>query len=100
MAACGAASVYRHGTGVGGRHGPSGFLTWVGVRSPRDQNSGETLQHRLSPLIAQEDSVAKNSPIGFGFRLAFLQNSYVEVEFVVRANWIRQPQFIPAQSCK
>jgi hypothetical protein len=32
----------------------------VRIRSPRDQNSGDTLQYRISPLIAQEDSVAKN----------------------------------------
>jgi len=32
-------------------------------RSPRNQNGNETLKHRLSPLIAQEDSEAKDSSV-------------------------------------
>jgi hypothetical protein len=68
--------------------------------SPRDQNVGETLQHRFSPLIAQEDSMAKDSPVGFGLRLAFLQNSWFEVDLVVRAHRVWQPHLIPAQSRK
>ena len=72
----------------------------VRVRSPRDQSIADTLQHRLAPLIAQEVSVTNDSPIGFGLRLAFLQNTRFEIEFVVRAYGVRQPQLIPAQSRK
>src|SRR5271169_5147998 len=70
------------------------------VGSPRNENIAETLQHRFTPLIAQEDSGANDSPIGFGLRLAFLQNTRVEIEFVVRAYCVRQPQLIPAHSRK
>jgi hypothetical protein len=43
----------------------------VRVRSSRNQNSDDTLQYCLSPLIAQEYPEAKDSPIRFGLRLAF-----------------------------
>src|SRR6266498_3787968 len=70
----------------------------VRVRSPRNQNIADTLEHDLSPLNAQEGSVANNSPIGFGLRLTHLQNRRFEIELITRAYRVRQSQLIPAHS--
>ena len=72
----------------------------VRIGSPRNENIGGTLQHRLVPLIAQEDSGANDSPIGFGLRLAFLRNRRFEIELITRAYRVRQFQLIPAYSRK
>jgi hypothetical protein len=72
----------------------------VRVLPSRNKNLGDTLQNRFTPLIAQEDSAANDSPVGFGFRLAHLQNRGFQIELIARAYRFRQPQLIPAQSRK
>jgi len=67
--ACGVISAYGLGLAV---KQPSWTISLfdagrrVRVGSPRNENIRDTFQHRLAPLIAQEGSKAKNSPIGFG----------------------------------
>jgi len=70
----------------------------VRVRPARNENIGDTLQHRFTLLIAQEVSVANDASVGFGFRLAHLQNRQFEIELISRAYRVRQSHLIPTQS--
>src|SRR5262249_2116102 len=70
------------------------------IRPPSDQNSHETLQDCLSLLIAQDNSETKDSSVQFGSRFSLFENYQVQIEFIVRANWVGHPQFVPAQSSK
>src|SRR6266702_7705157 len=83
----------------GGGLGPNRAFSTRGRRvriwSPGNENIGGPLQHRFTPLIAQEDSGANDSPIGFGFRLMHLHNRRFEIELIARAYRVRQPQLIP-----
>jgi len=78
----------------GGGLGPNRAFSTRGRRvriwSPGNENIGGTLQHRFTPLIAQEVSVTNDSPIGFGFRLTHLQNRHFEIELITRAYRVRQ----------
>ena len=97
------ASAYGHGAAVKRSSWTASLFNAgrrVRVRSPRNENISNALQHRLMPLIAQENSAANDSPIGFGFRLTHLQNSRFEIEPITRAYRVRQSQLIPAHSRK
>src|SRR5215216_4677830 len=78
---------------VGGGLGPNRAFSTRGrrvrVRPSRNENIGATLQHRFAALIAQENSGANDSPIGFGFRLPHLQNRRFEIELITRAYRLR-----------
>ena len=69
IAAYGAVSAYGHGTAVKRSSWTVSLFNAsrrVRVGWPRNEKIGDTFQHRPAPLIAQKDSSANDSPVGFG----------------------------------